>query len=226
MKLYSHRSLLIVWLLIVAGCATSPDLNTDLAEAIGWYTGAAGYVDDARARKLLDRAAATEDTLAIMWVARVHSTGRMGFPQDRNLAPQIASGVIQEVERLAEEGIAEASFLMGTAFAEGLGKTIDFSEAAKWYERAALMGHMLAQHNMGNIHESGTGVPQDDSLAVYWWRQAAEQGDAIPQFRMAVMLEEGRGIERDMEEAIRWYKESAGRGYVQAQSALERLERN
>lgn len=223
MKLISRRSAIAIWLLAVTSCVAIPSLNTDLAEAISWYTGSAGHVDDVRARVLLERAATSDDPLAVMWIARVHSTGRMGFPQDRNLAEQVASSVIEEVERLANEGVAEASFLMGTAYAEGLGKVVDAVAAALWYERAALIGNMLAQHNMGNIYASGTGVPQNNSLAVSWWLQAAEQGDAIPQFRLAVMYEQGLGVVLDMKQAIRWYEESARRGYRQAQEALDRL---
>jgi len=222
-NLIPYKIALAVSYLVVASCVGTPRLNADLAEAINWYTGAAGYVDDERARVLLERAAASQDTLAVMWIARVHSTGRMGFERDRNLAQQVASNVIQEVERLANIDVAEASFLMGTAYAEGLGKSVDPVAAALWYERAALLGNMLAQHNMGNIYASGTGVPQDDSLAVSWWLKAAEQGDAIPQFRLAVMFEQGLGIDLDIDQAIRWYKESARRGYSQAQAALNRL---
>ena len=224
MKLFfSTGAALTCGVLILVGCVTTPSLNPDLEEAIAWYTGAAGHVDDDRARQLLQRAAASEDTLAIMWIARVHSTGRMGFEQDLKLARQFAVNVIAEVERLANEDVAEASFLMGTAFAEGLGKILDPVAAAHWYERAALGGNMLAQHNMGNVYAAGTGVPQNDTLAVSWWRQAAEQGDAIPQFRLAVMLETGRGTALNMEAAIRWYEDSARRGYAQAQAALDRL---
>ena len=213
------------YFLLLAGCVAIAGINPDLAASIAWYTGAAGHVDDNRARLLLERAAASEDPLAILWIARVHSTGRMGFARDLGLAQQVAGGVIADVELLANADIAEAGFLMGTAFAEGLGKTADPVAAASWYERAALLGHMLAQHNMGNIYAAGTGVLQDDTRAVFWWRQAAAQGDAIPQFRLAVMLEEGRGVGVDIDAALRWYRQSAGRGYAPAQAALERLSR-
>lgn len=169
MKPIYFSLVLTAWLLAFGGCDTSASRNEDLAAAIGWYTGAAGNVDDDRARALLRRAAASNDTLAIMWIARVHSTGRMGFRQDRNLAQQTAITVIEEVERLADAGDAEASFLMGTAYAEGLGKSQDPVAAARWYERAAEMGNMLGQHNLGNIYASGTGVVQSDSLAIAWW---------------------------------------------------------
>ena len=223
MRVFCRSAALSCCVLLLAGCVATPDLNPDLAASIAWYTGAAGHVDDNRARLLLERAAASEDTLAIMWIARVHSTGRMGFARDLDLARRVAGGVIADVERLANADVAEAGFLMGTAFAEGLGKTVDPVAAASWYERAALLGNMLAQHNMGNIYAAGTGVPEDDLRAVFWWRQAADQGDAIPQFRLAVMLEEGRGVGVDIEAALRWYRQSAGRGYAPAQAALARL---
>ena len=57
------------------------------------------------ARELLEQAAGTEDPLAVMWLARVHSTGRMGFPRDEEMAREIAGTVIREaLERLATPG--------------------------------------------------------------------------------------------------------------------------
>ena len=219
----STRRVLSAVLLLLAACVALPDTDTDLQQAIAWYTGATGQVDDARASALLERAAASGDSLAVMWMARVYSTGRMGFPRDQAQARRIGSGVIEQVQRLADRGHAEASFLMGTAYAEGLGRPVDAAAAARWYERAAVRGNMLAQHNMGNIYAAGVGVPRDDAQAVHWWLQAAAQGDAIPQYRLGEMYERGQGVSTDLDEALRWYRDSAARGYPQAQAALERL---
>ncbi len=210
------------WLLVT--CVRADYQHQALPAAIQWYTGAAGIVDDQRAHDLLLDAAASGDTLSIMWIARVHSTGRMGFERDRHFAEETAATVIQDVQLLTEAGNHEAMFLMGTAYAEGLGKTVDTEAAALWYERAAVKGNMLAQHNMGNIYASGTGVEQSNAKAVSWWRQAAEQGDAIPQFRLAEMLETGKGTAVDLQEAVRWYQDSASRGYQPARQALLRLD--
>ena len=201
-----------------------PAVDPDLAESIGWYTGVGGEVSNERAKMLLERAAEDGDPLSVMWIARVHSRGRMGFAEDSARAREMAAGVIAQVERLAGRGIAEANFLMGTAYAEGLGKPVDAVEAVRWYRRAAEMGHVLAQHNMGNVYAEGLGVEPNDSLAVVWWSRAAEQGDAIPQFRLGTMYEEGRGVERDLAAARRWYEESARRGEPRARAALERLD--
>jgi len=204
--------------------AASQHTDSLLLQSVEWYTGVAGRVDQGRAAELLREAAADEDPVSLMWIARVHSRGRMGFAEDPERDRAIAAGVIDRVEELAERGEAEALFLMGTAYAEGLGVESDPAEAVTWYRRAAAEEHVLAQHNLGNVYFAGEGVPQSDSLAVEWWLEAAHQGDAIPALRLGAMYEEGRGVTRDLAEARRWYRESASRGNEAAQAALQRLE--
>ena len=212
--------------LFLTNCASRIDPDPELIEAIRWYTGEAGTVDDVRARNLLESAAADGDALSLMWLARVYSTGRMTYPADKAKAVEIASGVIIEVEGLAFAGVGEASFLMGTAYAEGLAVPVDPIAAVAWYRKAAAENITLAQHNLGNVHAAGTGVEQSDSEAVRWWLLAAQKGDAIPQFRLAQMYEQGKGVQQNPALALRWYRESASRGNRNAATALERLQTN
>ena len=214
------------WILVATGCVATPqDPDPTLIEAIDWYTGVAGAVDDDRARELLEEAVAGGGPLAVMWLARVHSTGRMGFPRDEERARDLAASVIRDVQRAAESGVLEAVFLMGTAYDEGLGKPVDPVMAASWHRRAAERGHVLAAHVLGNAYSSGRGVEEDPAVAVEWWTVAAEEGDAIPQLRLGEAYEAGRGVARDMERAREWYARAAGAGNQQAREALERLER-
>lgn len=194
-----------------------------LTQAIAWYSGTAGRVDDDRAHALLLAAAADDDPISLMWLARCHSRGRMRVERDAVKANELATRVGGEIARLAELGVAEAVFLMGTAYDEGLGVAVDASLAAAWFHRAADLGHLLAQHNLGNAYADGRGVSRSDSMAVYWWLRPAEAGDAIPQLRLARMYEEGRGVVKDPVQAKRWYRRSAERGNVQAREALKRL---
>ena len=68
--------------------------DSTLLLAVDWYTGVAGSVDDEEARTLLEESAADGDPISTMWIARVHSRGRMGFPQDTARAQEVAAGVI------------------------------------------------------------------------------------------------------------------------------------
>lgn len=213
-------------MLAIATAATAqgqPAVDPRLEQAIAWYTGTAGRVDDDRAHGLLLEAVAGGSPIARMWLARCHSRGRMRIERDTAKANAIAVTVIGEIHRLADAGVAEAVFLIGTAYDEGLGVPADPVVAAAWFHRAADTGHVLAQHNLGNAYADGRGVAKIEAMAVYWWRKAAESGDAIPQVRLAQMYEQGRGVARDLAEAIRWYRRSAERGNALAAEALKRL---
>jgi TPR repeat protein len=221
-KVPHAASLRPVGLQPVSPQSTEP-MDPLLVEVIGFYTGSGGHMDDARAHELLLEAAADNDTLSRMWLARVYSRGRMLFERDDERAREIAADVIDEVRRLADGNHHEAAFLMGTAYAEGLGVEENQELAMAWYYRAADLGNMLAQHNLGNAYHEGNNAPQDFGIAAYWFHRAAEQGDALPMFWLGQFYENGDGVEQDREKALYWYRESAKRGRADAQAALDRL---
>ncbi len=200
-----------------------PRVDARLVEAIGWYTGVAGRVDDPKARALIDAAAADGDVLARMWVARAYSRGRLGYPRDEAKARAIALLLVDAVRRQAELGSTEAVFLMGTANDEALGVAEDPANAFAWFQKAAAAGHTLAEHNLGNAYAAGRGVTQDLAAAVTWWTKAALKGDAVPQLRLGEAYEQGKGVVVDLAEAKRWYAAAAGRGNAAATAALLKL---
>lgn len=200
-----------------------PRTDPRVIEAIGWYTGTAGRVDDPRARALIDAAAADGDVLARMWVARAWSRGRLGYPRDERKARAIADQLLSAVRRQADLGVVEAVFLMGTAYDEGLGVEEDPAAALVWFRKAADAGHTLAEHNLGNAHAAGRGVATDAGTAVTWWLKAAAKGDAVPQLRLGEAYERGTGVAADRVQARRWYADAAARGNAAAKAALERL---
>lgn len=219
-------------MLLMLLCMSAPTLATAqtqadprLLESIDWYTGVAGRVDDERAKALLEEVTAVDtDALARMWLARVHSRGRMGFEQDEGRARAISQEVIAEIRTLAASGDVEAAFLMGTAYDEALGVAVDYVEAMRWYRRAAHRGHILATHNVGNMHRDGRGVDSDHATAAMWWLRAARAGDVIPALRLAEAYEAGRGVPQSVEEARYWYEKAAAAGNATAAEALTRLE--
>lgn len=200
-----------------------PRVDARLVEAIGWYTGVAGRVDDPKARALIDAAAADGDVLARMWVARAYSRGRLGYPRDEAKARAIATLLVDAVRRQAGLGSIEAVFLMGTAYDETLGVAEDPTIAFTWFQKAAAAGHTLAEHNLGNAYAAGRGVTQDLAAAVTWWTKAALKGDAVPQLRLGEAYEKGKGVTVDLAEAKRWYAAAAARGNAAATVALQKL---
>jgi TPR repeat protein len=213
----------VVLLIAAAVAGAQPGADARVVEAIGWYTGVAGRVDDPKARALIDAAAADGDVLARMWIARAYSRGRLGYPRDHGKAQAIASLLVDAVRRQAAQGSREAVFLMGTACDEGLGVAEDPAQALEWFRKAAAEGHTLAEHNLGNAYAAGRGVAKDDAAAVTWWQKAAVKGDAVPQLRLGEAYEQGRGVPADLAAAKRWYADAAARGNAAAAAALGRL---
>lgn len=70
---------------------------------------------------------------------------------------------------------SELQFRMGVRYAQGDGVPQDFSEAAKWYRRAAEAGHVQAKKSLAFLYASGKGVPRDFDEAEQWFRSASEK---------------------------------------------------
>ena len=211
------RALIIFVPLTLISCLQHAIPKNHLFTSIGYYTGEIGVVDDLLAKEHLEIAILESDSLAIMWLARVYSTGRMGFPKDSTRAFEIAKLVISDVAKRAEDGEPEAVFLMGTAYAEGLGVSVNLQRSAEFYRQAAESNHTLAMHNLGNIFGDGIGVERDYYQASQWWRRAAENGDTIPMLRLAELYLRGEGVMKDVLQACYWIMKSSQRGNSNAE---------
>ena len=193
-----------------------------LRQAIGYYggTGAHDSIDRDKARQLFGEAARSGHALAVMWLARSHFRGLMGFAKDEARGQELAADAIHEVKRLAKNGDREAMFLVGSAYVNGLGVSQSDMEAVKWYRKAAEQGHTPAQNNLGNMYHRGRGVPQSDTEAVKWLRKAAEQGNASAQNNLGNMYRKGRGVPQSDTEAVKWLRKAAEQGRASAQNNL------
>lgn len=82
---------------------------------------------------------------------------------------------------LAEAGNAEAQTMFGWLYfgqqIEGVDFSTSLSQAAVWFEKAAIQGHERAQIYLGHFYENGLGVTQDYDKARAWYEKAAAQGD-------------------------------------------------
>lgn len=85
--------------------------------------------------------------------------------------------------KLAELGVADAQYILGlsyfsnTDFETGANFIKDYSQAVKWYLKAAEQGHVKAQVQLGICYANGLGVDKNESKAYGWWLKAAKQGN-------------------------------------------------
>ena len=120
--------------------------------------------------------------------------------------------LIELTRKAAEQGGAQAQYLLGVRYANGEGVPQDDGEAVKWYRKAAEQGHANAQFNLGGMYANGKGVPEDDREALKWHRMAAEQDHEHAQRRLGDMYSSGIGVPKDDIEAFKWYRRAAEQG--------------
>ena len=99
----------------------------------------------------------------------------------------------------------------------------EYTEAVKWFRKAAEQGHAKAQCKLGWCYGSyGTGI-HDGSEALKWFRKAAEQGYAEAQCKLGSYYFHGLCVKQDYVEAAQWYHKAAEQGDHQAQGMLAML---
>ncbi len=89
---------------------------------------------------------------------------------------------IDSYGQAAKAGNRDAMNSLGTIYAnleEAYSSIIktDYSLAAKWFEKAAVLGLVEAQYNLGMLYEYGYGVPKNAPDAYAWYSIAAISGD-------------------------------------------------
>ena len=90
----------------------------------------------------------------------------------------------------------------------------NYTQAVKWYRKAAEQGDAYAQNNLGVCYKNGQGVTQDYYEAVKWYRKAAEQGHARAQFNLGVCYKNGQGVTQDYYEAVKWYRKCQNHNFM------------
>ena len=125
------------------------------------------------------------------------------------------------IESKIDDALTKEWYLKGENFYYGSnGVTQDYTEAMKWFRKAADQGYASAQNNLGFMYEYGYGVSADHAEAVKWYRKAADQHDASAQYNLGNMYFSGYGVPKDDEEAVKWYRKAADQGYASAQGDL------
>jgi TPR repeat protein len=126
---------------------------------------------------------------------------------------ELSKSIVEETRRKAKAGNMDYQDLLGILYDHAMeGVTQDFTEAAKWYRKAAEQGWTLSMPKLAAMYENGRGVPQDYTEAVKWYRKAAEQGCSISMRKLAQMYEDGRGVPQDYTEAVKLYRKDIEQG--------------
>ena len=202
-------------------------VSQDYAEAVKWYRKAAeqGY------GPAKDRLA-TMDTVAFADEGRPAPSASAGGsaqgskPEQAAPASSASAGGSAQGSK-PEQATPASSASAGKNTAEEYNKKgmvayiqKNYTEAVKWFRKAAEQGYAYAQKMLGLCYYYGQGVSQDYAEAVKWYRKAAEQGYADAQNTLGVCYYYGQGVSQDYAEAVKWYRKAAEQGNAEAQYRL------
>jgi localization factor PodJL len=146
-----------------------------------------------------------------------HTREPVAIPRSESVPDSIGS---PKLRTAALQGDAAAEFEVGVRYAEGKGVTVNYDEAAKWYDRAAQAGIVPAMFRLGTLHEKGLGVSKDVAAARRYYMQAAERGNAKAMHNLAVLDADGGGKGADYTSAAQWFRKAAERGVADSQFNL------
>ncbi|MBR2862578.1 MAG: sel1 repeat family protein [Bacteroidaceae bacterium] len=96
----------------------------------------------------------------------------------------------------------------------------NYTEAIKWWRKAAEQGHAGSYFYMGICYYFGHGVEQSYAEAAKCWEKIAVQGYADAQYNIGLCYLNGRGVEQSNTEAVKWLRKAAEQGRAEAQNEL------
>jgi len=123
-----------------------------------------------------------------------------------------------KLQKDAENGNAEAQFILGKWYHAGQGFPQDDVKSFMWYCEAAKQGLAKAQNNVGAAYSDGKGMARDEAEAAKWFRKASDQGMPVAQYNLALQYHSGQGVKKDFAAAIMWYRKAAEQGTCEGTS--------
>ena len=155
---------------------------------------------------------------------------------------------VKHYRAAAEQGDAEAQYLLGQCCLNGKGipagkreptswmqefytpdglvTAVDKAQAVEWFRKAAAQGHAKAQVSLGMFYELEDAIVSEEEAeecfekAVPGLRKEAEQGDAEAQRLLGSYLIGEAKNEEDLREAIQWLRKSAEQDDAESQFTL------
>lgn len=124
---------------------------------------------------------------------------------------------------LVAQGNGDAMFYIGQMYENGEGKPQNFSNAIRWYRRAAAQEHAEAYFKVGQMFENSVGVPRDFGAAFDAYSAAADLGHQEAELKMAEFYARGLGTYPDVAHAAELLGEAAQDGNQEAFDALIEL---
>lgn len=183
----------------------------------------AGIYQDAKNILYSDESTETEKEIAVQTLERLWDAGFNVVAHQLGKCWRDGLGVLPDDEqaeiwfrRSAEAGYDFSQYTL----AKFLQNDKRITEAAGWYEKAALQGNPYAAYQLSKLYLTGEGVPKDIEKAAQFLRTSAQAGNQYAQYALGKLYLAGQELPRDQDQAGYWLTKSATQENEYAQFLL------
>lgn len=122
------------------------------------------------------------------------------IPQPAN---EIAASKFVHIQVQAEQGDADAQFLLGLMFLSGRYVQQEVPSGLHWITLAAEQQHEKAQQTLADLSFEGQLIKRDLAVAERWYKDMGERGNRWAQFRLGfIYASGGDGVKRNCGKAV------------------------
>ena len=107
--------------------------------------------------------------------------------------------------QLADEGDAEAMFIIGCYYDDGIWIKKSMKKAVEYYQKSAALNCSGGQYNLGIHYLRGTGIEKNMVKAFELFQKASKQGHIDALFKLSECYREGKGVEKDLMKAKEYF---------------------
>ena len=130
---------------------------------------------------------------------------------------------MNRLEALAEQGNADAQYMMGRLFRDGPIPIPDTGYARYWFEQAARQGVVEAQYSLGKLLLTDDVEVQDIHRGIQWLEIASRNGNSFAAYRLGKEYLRGEIVAKDAQKAKAYFTRSAEDGNPYGQYMLGKL---
>ena len=164
-------------------------------------------VDYTKARKWYDIASGNGCVRALRHIGFCYQEGA-GVEKDINMA-------MEWFDKAIELGDTNSMVTKGAIYYYGEnGITVNRSEGAKWYAKAAECGDSRGMWRLANCFMKGIGIEKDIGKAFLWFEKSASKDDPNGQFGLGLCYYMGIGVSQNFKEAVELFKKAAAKEQI------------
>ena len=108
---------------------------------------------------------------------------------------------LKVIRRDAGKGNVAAQVTLGYVYLKGKGLPRDYSEAFRWFQKAAEQGDAIAQVKLGGLYWRGNGIAKSRGIAAAWFSISIANGYTIWHHRLATYLVKLSLTKQELQEA-------------------------